>query len=277
MKCPLRCEYCVNSFDKKFDRIKYDELDGKTWVNALNRLEFPENVPLSMCGGEPGIYKDFIYLLNNLREDIKVDILTNLIWSPTTLDRFINEVNPARFKRPKNFSSIRVSFHPTQMNIEEQCKKAVKIQNAGFSIGIAGVLFPENTHLNEIIKARFICKKYDIDYEIKGFTGMWKGMLYGNYETYPDASFQNVAQKVKCKIKELLISSDGRIYKCHHDLYAQENSISNITDSDLKIEDIYRECDKYGKFCHPCDVKTKTDFKMNLGYTSVDIIKEEKQ
>ena len=72
------------------------------------------------------------------------------------------------------------------------------------------------------------------------------------------------------KTKELLIAPDGRVYRCHSDLFAEENSIGNITDPEFQIEDKFRPCDKYGK-CHPCDVKMKTNYKQELGHTSVEI------
>jgi len=39
---------------------------------------------------------------------------------------------------------------------------------------------------------------------------------------------------------------------------------------EFQIENKFRECSKYGQ-CHPCDVKVKTNFKQELGHTSVEI------
>ena len=63
----------------------------------------------------------------------------------------------------------------------------------------------------------------------------------------------------------------GDAYRCHRALYAEEFSIGNIISPDFEIKDKYIGCDKYGQ-CHPCDVKVKTNYKQQRGYTSVKII-----
>ena len=41
-----------------------------------------------------------------------------------------------------------------------------------------------------------------------------------------------------CRSKELLMSPEGHVYRCHRDLYAQENPTGNILDSEFEIKDI---------------------------------------
>ena len=36
------------------------------------------------------------------------------------------------------------------------------------------------------------------------------------------------------------------------------------------VKNEFRKCEKYGQ-CHPCDVKLKTNYKQELGHTSVEI------
>ena len=73
-----------------------------------------------------------------------------------------------------------------------------------------------------------------------------------------------------CKSSELLIDPSGDRYKCHRDLYAKENPLGNILDENFEVEDKFIYCNQYGH-CHPCDVKVKTDYKQELGHTSVEI------
>ncbi|HPP86773.1 MAG TPA: radical SAM protein, partial [bacterium] len=57
---------------------KIQTLSDADWIKALNRLELKQDLPITLQGGEPTLHKDFYYIINNLREDIKIDILTNL-------------------------------------------------------------------------------------------------------------------------------------------------------------------------------------------------------
>ena len=271
MRCNLRCSYCLNEFDEKFERDTLkEELTGEEWVEALNRIESRPDVPITFSGGEPFLHKDFIYIINNLKEDLNIDILTNLMWGEKGLEKFIKEVNPERIKRDAPYASIRVSYHPEQMDIFKLVKNVKKLQEAGFSIGIWAILYPSPEHLSKVNQAQFICREHGIDFRLKEYTGEYKGEMYGDYSRYPGAASRKFKKRVVCKTSELLIGPNGNIYRCHSDLYAKENPIGNIKDPDFQIQDIFRECNKFG-YCHPCDVKVKTDYKQRLGHTSVEI------
>lgn len=277
MKCNLNCSFCLNALDKnqEFDRTKFKELSGEQWVKGLNSIESRPEVPITFSGGEPFLHPDFLYIINNLKPELNIDILTNLY--PTskkyekTLERFVNEVNPNRIKRDASYASIRVSYHPEQMgNGKKIVENVKKLQDIGFSIGIWSVLHPTSEQLSAINQMQFRCKDAGIDFRLKEFTGKYKGRLYGNYSKYPGAVLSNELKKCLCKTSELLISPNGGIYKCHRDLFNEEFPIRNILDSSFQIKDQYRKCNNYGQ-CHPCDVKVKTNYKQELGHTSVDI------
>jgi len=271
MRCNLNCPYCLNNLEnsKDFNRVKFKELDGKQWVEALNRIQSREEVPITLSGGEPFVHPDFIYIINNLKPELKIDILTNLQWG-SFLDKFIQEVKPERLKRDSKYASIRVSYHPEQMNAQKLVKDVKKMQDAGFNIGIWGVLYPSSEHLSALNQMQFICKDENIDFRLKEFTGWYKGELYGDYSKYKNSVLQQESKKCLCKTSDLIIGPNGNVYRCHRDLYAEENPIGNILDPDFEIKDTFKECDKYGQ-CHPCDVKVKTNYKQELGHTSVEI------
>ena len=117
---------------------------------------------------------------------------------------------------------------------------------------------------------QFRCKDAGIDFRLKEFIGKYKGELYGNYSRYPDSVYQLKTKSCLCRNSDLLFGPDGSIYKCHRDLFAEENPIDNIRNPNLQIKRKYLPCPNYGK-CHPCDTKTKTNYKQKLGHTSVDI------
>ena len=268
MRCNLNCSFCLNEMDKK-TRNGFKELSGKEWVKALNRIESRSEVPITFSGGEPTIHKDLSYIINNLKPSLNIDLLTNLSYEKG-IEKLLRDVNPNRIKRNSPYSSIRVSYHPEQMGDGEKLVENVKkFQDAGFSVGIWSVLYPSPEQLSSIVQMQFRCKDNGIDFRLKEYTGEYKGKMYGNYSKYPDA----ISKKPKsclCKTSELLVGPNGDVYKCHRDLYKQEFSIGNITDHHFKVENKYRECDKYGE-CHYCDIKVKTNFKQQLNHTSVEI------
>ena len=272
MRCNLNCSFCLNAFDKNFDRKSFGEISGEQWVEALNKTESRSDVPITLTGGEPSLHKDFIYIINNLKPELNIDLLTNLSWGGKGLEKFISEVDPDRIKRDAPYASIRVSYHPEQMGSGiKLVKNAKKLQDAGFSIGIWSVLYPSPKQLSAINQMQFICKDAKIDFRIKEFTGEYKGEIYGDYSKFPGSTFNSKKTlQCMCKTTELLMGPDGNVYRCHRDAFAGENPVGNIISPDFKIKDIFRPCDKYGQ-CHPCDVKVKTNYKQELGHTSVEI------
>jgi MoaA/NifB/PqqE/SkfB family radical SAM enzyme len=278
-RCNLNCSFCLNAFDKTFDR-KRDEISGEKWILGLNRIVSRPDVPVTFSGGEPTLHRDFFYILNNLKPELSVDLLTNLQWSENTLGIFLKTIDPKRLSRGSKYPSIRVSYHPEQMKDGEKLvKNAKRLQDAGFSIGIYGVQYPSSEQLESLTRMQFRCRDLGLDFRIKDFTGIYSGkdnqgkefsITYGNYSKYPGSAFQTNTRDCLCKTSELLIGPNGNVYKCHRDVFAEEFSIGNLCDEDFKIESNFRKCSKYGQ-CHPCDVKVKTDFQQKLGHTSVEI------
>ena len=272
MRCNLGCSYCINNLEKSrnFNRTKFLELNGEQWVMALNRITSRESVPVTLTGGEPFLHKDFIYIINNLKPELEIDLLTNLQWSPARIEKFTKEVAPGRLKRESKYSPIRVSYHPEQMDALKLIEAVKKMQDAGFNIGIYSVLHPSPQQLSSINQMQFLCKEHKIDFRLKEFVGKYKGELYGDYSKYHDSVFHEKNKRCLCKTSELLIGPNGNVYRCHRDLYSEENPTGNILDENFEIKDEFLPCNKYGQ-CNPCDVKVKTNYKQELGHTSVEI------
>jgi len=262
MGCNLHCSYCINNYEagKYLKQI----MNGDDWIKALNRIESRDDLPITLQGGEPSLHPDFIKIINNVKKELHIDILTNLQFD---VDKFIKEVDPNRLKRNAPYASIRVSYHPEQMKLEPLIEKVLKMQNAGFSIGIWGVLHP--VWEKHILEAQKICKEKGIDFRTKEFLGEYNGKIYGTYK-YPDAVSKKIRKTVLCKTTELIIGPTGHIYKCHSDLYERRAPIGHILDPEFQIEDIFRECSWYGH-CNPCDIKVKTNRFQIYGHTSVEI------
>ena len=110
--CNLRCSYCINYFEEGMFSKKH--ISGEDWVRGLNRIVSRDDLPISLQGGEPSLQKDFIYILNNIKPELNIDVLTNLQFDG---DEFIRRVNPNRIKRKSPYASIRVSYHPETMQL----------------------------------------------------------------------------------------------------------------------------------------------------------------
>ena len=275
MRCNLDCGFCLNAFSRKFDRKKFKETSGKLWVTALNKIESRPEIPITFSGGEPFLHKDFIYILNNVKPDLNIDILTNLQWGKRGLEKFIDEVDPKRIERDSPYPSIRVSYHPEQMGDGGALVESVRaLKDAGFSIGIWAVLYPSPAQLSAINQMQFKCLDSGVEFRLKEFTGEYGGEEYGDYSKYPGATFKSDSELhgCLCRPSELLMSTDCRTYRCHRDLFSEESSTGNILDPNFRINTDYAPCDRYGQ-CHPCDVKVKTNSRQKLGHTSVEIEK----
>ncbi|MBU0466793.1 MAG: radical SAM protein [Nanoarchaeota archaeon] len=271
MRCNLKCSFCLNDIDGEFSRNKFIELPGEKWIEGLNRIESRPDVPVTFSGGEPFLHPDFIEIINKLKPELNIDILTNLQWGKGGIERFVGEVDPARIKRDAPYAPIRVSYHPEQMGTGEQLVADVrKLQDAGFSIGVWSVLYPSPEQLSAINQMQFRCKDAGVDFRLKEFTGEYHGDFYGDYSKYSRAAFSQDAETRMCRTSELLMGSDGRVYKCHRDLFSEEYPTGQITSPDFQASYEFRRCDLFGQ-CHPCDVKVKTSHKQELGYTSVEI------
>ena len=263
LDCNLKCDYCINSFGG-VRRFKKSVISGKKLVEGFNRLVCVEDLPITLQGGEPSLHPDFIWIIKNIKRSLNIDILTNLYFD---VDKFIDQIDPSRLCRNAPYPSIRVSYHPPYMDLDDLIEKVLKIQEANFSIGIFGILHPQ--FKDKILEAQKRCLNLSIDFRAKEFLGEYKGNLYGTY-LYPDAIDNGKRKNCLCRSSELIISPDGSVFRCHHDLYNDLPPIGNLFEPDFKIEDIFRECNQFGN-CNPCDVKIKTNRFQIYGYTSVEI------
>ena len=264
-RCNLHCSYCINKESGLEDR---KEMTGEGWLLNLNEIDFGD-VPLTLGGGEPTQHPDFYKILNGLRDDIKVDLLTNLQFD---IDSFIRQVSPDRFKQSDNpsYRSIRASFHPHQVGADDLVEKAVQLQDNGFKVGIFGINHPHNAEANMYMSE--VARQKKIYFFIKDFLGTFKGQLHGVYK-YPEG-LDGKRKRVLCESSELLIAPDGDIHRCHRDLYHSDFSIGHISDDELPpVQKTI--CSLFGQ-CNPCDLKLKTNRFLQMGQCAVDVDKKEK-
>ncbi len=265
LRCNFSCEYCIN--DRVNDLvISREELDAEQWIECINRLVIPNDIAITMSGGEPTLHKGFYRIVQEIYHPI--DLLTNFQFDAYD---FVSNVDPRKMfhNDVEGYKSVRVSFHPDYMSIEDVVLKAVVLQDAGFHVGILPLNFPHSTEFN--LKLAEEARKNKVYTFIKDYLGEYKGKIVGHYE-YPEAVDRKKHGEVLCRTHELLISPSGHVFKCHRDMYNNDLSIGSLLHENFKIRHKFRECGNYG-FCNYCDIKSKVNRFLKMGTSSVEIRK----
>jgi len=235
-------------------------MSGKDWIKGLNRIQSGD-IPVTLSGGEPTVHKDFYKIVKDINKPM--DLLTN---GEFNVFKFIKEIGPEKINRQAPYASIRFSYHPGITNIYELISKARYMKSYGYYVGIWAVDHPNFKNLIRLARNEAVC--LGIDFRLKEFLGKHKGRICGTYK-YQKA-LDGKPKDCLCKPSELLIAPDGRLFRCHRDLYAGENSYGHLLNKKVTISDKFLSCDKMG-LCNPCDIKMKFDRFQVLGHCSVTI------
>jgi len=270
LACNLKCPYCINQHGgtARAFHSPGKHLTADDWITAANRLILRQDLPLTLQGGEPTLHPGFYRFVNEVKPEIKMDLMTNLMFD---VDDFINNVPVERFSREAPYAAIRASYHPGQNSIDDLIAKTEKLQNAGFRVGIYGIEHPDSAIRSHILEIQGQCVRLGIDFRLKEFLGRHNGITYGTFK-YADCVGAQSVKSCECRTTELLVDPAGFVYKCHADLYNGRNALAHILDESFNAAklDEFRECACYGT-CNPCDVKLKTNRFQIFGHTSVEI------
>ncbi len=268
-KCFLKCPYCITNHHGSvfIGRSETSYLSSAQWIEGLNRLELPKDVPVTLQGGEPFLYKGIWEILENVRH--KVDIMTAL---PPFLkpEHFRNMKSLNWNKREAPYPTIRVSYHKGQNDFKELVDRIAQFDDV-VSMGLYYLNHPEVSD-QEVKDMKAYAKSKGVEFRLKDFLGLYKGKMYGNLK-YPgsvDGKRQGV--EVLCRNTVVPVAPDGTIYLCHSDLYfnRRDRALGHILDENFKFPQEHRPCPNFG-LCSECDVKIKTNHYQEYGYTSVDI------
>jgi MoaA/NifB/PqqE/SkfB family radical SAM enzyme len=266
--CNLRCSFCINNYNTRaFSNIRNKMIDERQWITGLNRITSRSDLPITLQGGEPLIHPDFVGIINGIKTKselnpgLEVDILTNL-YDIIFVEKFF-KVDPDRIKRDAPYASIRVSYHPEQMDINVLIRNVLALKEKGYYVGVWSVAHPDQ--MEKIEKAKKLFLSVGVDFRLKEFLGECNG-----HYRYKGACDKKFYKNVLCKTTELIVGPDGSVYRCTSDLYEGREPIGSILDTDFQIEDKFRECSNFGH-CNPCDIKLKTDRFQQLGHSSVEI------
>jgi MoaA/NifB/PqqE/SkfB family radical SAM enzyme len=241
-------------------------MTASDWIEALNRIDARDDLPLSLQGGEPTSHRDFYSIARGVTRPM--DLLTNCQFN---IQEFMDNVPNTTFRRNAPYASIRVSYHPEQMELNDTVQRVTRLANAGYQLGVWMVEVPEQMHV--FTEAKFAFQSNGIDFRSKELLGEYKGHVYGHIK-YLGAVGQ-ATENLKtcmCRSTELIVAPDGSVHRCHSDVYNLRMGIGHILDDEFTLDRNFRFCSVYGD-CSACDVKVKTNRFQEHGHTSVEIIK----
>lgn len=268
-KCFLKCAYCLTSHHGAAFLGRQDaaHLSAADWIRGLNRLILPNDVPISLQGGEPFLYQDIWEILENI--DHKVDIMTAL---PPFLTRehFLKLKTLAWNRRPAPYPTIRVSFHKGQNDFRELVERIAGLKDI-LSIGLYYLTHPSIPE-EEIAEMKRYAKAKGVELRSKDFLGLYQGKMYGDLKYSGSVDGKRAGNTVFCRNTVVPIAPDGRIYLCHSDLYFNriDRALGSILDDNFRFPEEHLPCPNFG-LCSECDVKIKTNHLQQYGYTSVNI------
>ena len=272
--CQLRCTYCINHHGG--DLVKQRRMNADDWIQGLNRITTRDDLPLTLQGGEPSAYKDYLQVIAGIKPETPIDMLTNLELNPNQLNEFMRRIPPGRLRRDSKYASIRVSYHHGQSEWGPLLQRVLTLKTHGYSVGIWEVDHP--SYHSEVIYRQQEATSLGVDYRLKEFLGPHKGVNHGTFR-YEEAVNARELRTCSCRTSELLIGPGGGIFRCHSDLYANRTPIGHILDSGMGLERLgqwnerlgqWRLCKVMGK-CNSCDLKVKTNRFQEYGHSSVDI------
>ncbi len=238
--CNLNCSYCINDPDQAGGRgaMGGAEMPAELWVAGLSRLApaLGPDLPITLQGGEPTMFGRGAGVADILAGvDAKFDLLTNLALPPASMARAIG-THAERLRRTARYPSVRVSYHPAEMDrvwtrgLETLISRCEALREIGFTVasdkrisdvGIYLVAHPDNLPLLD--EARRLTDGR-VAFEPKEFLGLANGVLHGAYK-YPYSTdliasgHRSTGLSCICRTTELLIDPLGFVWPCHHHLY----------------------------------------------------------
>jgi MoaA/NifB/PqqE/SkfB family radical SAM enzyme len=272
LDCNLKCDYCIQKISlPRKPLASYPGLTGKEWVKTLNAvgnrtqrrfLRRARIKKLSILGGEPTIFGDFLYVINNLDKN----------WKLTVTSNFDSPFFEQDLKQIKNKGRLRFngSLHFLRTPLERFIAHTQKLKKAGinvhtlFVVAHPGYLEKALDYKNQLLKIHPRVK-------LQRFLGFYQERLYpqdadyaksreqkdgiSNFRLYQQGFGQRGASPIYCHSDKVLIAPNGDIYNCHYKLYTgHKDKLGNLFSEDLhlRIPREYFLCQDFG-FCNPCD------------------------
>jgi len=132
-QCNYYCTYCFLHFEPETSCIKAKYLELQEWVDIWESMYKQYGFcQISITGGEPFTYPNFIDLISVLQKWHTFEFSTNLSWDT---DEFMKKVKPERVR-------INSSFHPEFVSVQDFINKVLFLRNNKYQISITVVAYP---------------------------------------------------------------------------------------------------------------------------------------
>jgi MoaA/NifB/PqqE/SkfB family radical SAM enzyme len=132
-KCNYNCTYCFLKSEPESANIEAIYLGKEEWLEIWRRAyQKYGSFNVSVTGGEPFIYPNFIDLISRLTQMHTFEFSTNFSWDVV---EFAKKVSPKRVK-------INTSFHPEFVALQEFLKKIAYLKERNYLVTITIVAYP---------------------------------------------------------------------------------------------------------------------------------------
>lgn len=275
LDCNLKCHYCIQKISLPQKPLaNYGIRSGKEWVEALNaianrtkkRFLRPARIKkLSILGGEPTIYPEFLYVLNNLDKNWRITITSN--FDSPFFDQDIRMMKGIKNKRRIRFNG---SLHFLHTSLDKFMANVQKLKEAALNVHIL-YLVVHPAYLAEVIDYKRRLQKVHPRVKLQRFLGFYQDDLYPekpdceieqeqidgifNYPLYREGFGQKRTSDIFCHSDKVLIAPNGDIYNCHYKLYTgHKDKLANLFVDEVlvRVPRRYFPCGDFG-FCNPCD------------------------
>ncbi|MBM3255299.1 MAG: radical SAM protein [Candidatus Omnitrophica bacterium] len=166
-KCNYYCTYCFLHSEPETTNIESIYLKNDEWVKIW-RLAYQKYGPcnISVTGGEPFIYPNFIDLISKLTDMHTFEFSTNLSWDVV---EFARKVPPDKVK-------INSSFHPEFIVLEDFLKKITYLKENNYLVNITIVAYPPL--LDSLFQYNEHIKKAGCFFILYPFRGLYENRVY---------------------------------------------------------------------------------------------------
>lgn len=270
-RCNYKCPYCpyCGMVDYTKDFPKECEKTGEEWIKAFEKLP-PTSFYIS--GGEPFLYKDLPYIINNLP---KKHSIIGIVTNASLPIEIYNKVN-------KNIH-LNISFHRDFVKSEDDFINKVVELKKRFHVSVNIVATPEN--FNFIKNKIKIFDKNKVPYHIDPlvlnanehfeYEEEYKKLLKKHISL--DRTNNLKLEKLKTDIKKCSagrnyynITPNGNVFVCSRAMdYFHSPLLEHIKDNSLKLGNIFNGDFKLNKNDFICNLKCVNH--CDWDYTSIKV------
>lgn len=262
--CNYYCTYCFLHFEPETANIQASYLDPEEWIKIWEVIyKKYGHCQISITGGEPFIYPQFIDLIANLQDWHTFEFSTNLSWD---IEQFIKKIRPDRVR-------VNSSFHQEFVEVDIFLKKLLQLRENNYQVSVTVVAYPPFLEDISVYKSKFEEKGFNLTifpyrgpYENKkypeGYSDKEKALLKqlgSSIETEANKDLYAVWVENKqerkpeavCRMGQLYakIVPDGRTYRCCAAVHKDWGCLGNIVDSTFSLKSEPAMCLEHGKNC----------------------------